>query len=45
MEMFNGSISLSETAEKVLSFFEKEGLRRIVELKFLLVFLRMGQTE
>jgi hypothetical protein len=33
------TISLFETAEKVLSHFEKEGLRGIVELKFLLVHL------
>ena len=30
---------LFETAEKVLSSFEKEGLRGIIELKFLLISL------
>ena len=34
----------NETAEKVLSPFEKEGLRGIIELKFLNFPLRKGKT-
>jgi len=33
------AVAQYETAEKVLSLFEKEGLRGIMELKFLLISL------